>query len=238
MIFDPSRGTAGYVWLWGPRAVTTWAFWQYYDIGANTWTSRSVTGTALAAAWGTDASLVHTCSTYNAGGNDDYIYLIGNNAVTWYRYSIVGNSWSVMANNLTAAAGVGCAIHWVFGYDPDKLYVIRGIATATIYTQSIGTPAAWAALTYNPATETFTTGTSSDYDGGTRIYIQKDATQRILYLQLDTAKMMVGPMFPYTGTAIVGDKLATIKSTEATPVTFLYLLMNTGQYMWRILVTW
>lgn len=239
MIFDPSKGTAGYIWLWGPRSVTTWAYWQYYDIATNTWTSRSVTGTALAAAWGTDASLVHTCSNYNAAGNDDFIYLIGNNATVWYRYSIAGNAWTIMANALPAACGAGCAIHWCFGYSTDLLYVIRGTATSTIYTQSIGTPAAWVTLTYIPSTETFTTGSSSDYDGGTRIYIQKDATQRVSIFNLAaTYTMSVGPMFPYTGVAIAGDKLATIKSTEATPVMFLYMVMSTGQYMWRILVTW
>lgn len=239
MVFDPSRGTAGYVWLWGPKATTTWCYWQYYDVALHTWTSRSVTGTALAAAWAVDAALCHTCTTYNAGGDDDYIYLIGNNATVWYRYSIVGNSWSVMANALTAACGAGCAIHWCYGYNTDLLYVIRGTATSTIYTQSIGTPAAWVTLAYLPATETFTTGSSSDYDGGTKIYMEVNATQRVLVFNLAAAYTMgVGPQFPYTGTAIVGDKMVTVKSTETTPVTFLYLIMNTGQYMWRMLVTW
>lgn len=237
LCFDPSRGTAGYVWLFGPKATANWCYFQYYDIALNTWTSRAVP--VLAAAWGTDCSLVHTCSSYNGAGNDDYLYMIGNNATAWYRYSIIGNSWSVMANVLTAAAGAGCAIHWCWGYSTDLLYVIRGTATATIYTQSIGVPAAWVTLTYIPSTETFSSGTSSDYDGGTRIYIQKDATQRLLFLNLAaTYTMEPGPVFPYTGTAIAGDKLATIKSTEVTPVMFIYLLMNTGQYMWRYLVTW
>lgn len=29
--------------------------------------------------------------------NDDFLYLIGNNAVTMYRYSISANTWTVMA---------------------------------------------------------------------------------------------------------------------------------------------
>lgn len=238
MVFDPSLNR---VWLFGPRTTANYAYFQYYDITLNTWTSRAIPA-GLAAIWAVDASLVHTCTTYNGAGTDDYIYLIGNNSTTWYRYGIGANAWVAspagFGVNLTAAAGAGCAIHWCYGYATDTLYIIRATATATIYAYTIGVPAI-ATITYNPATETFTTGTSSEYDGGTRIYIQKDATQRVLQLNLaGTYTMTPACTFPYTGTAIVGDKLTTVKSTETTPVTFLYLLMNTGQYVWRVLVTW
>jgi hypothetical protein len=238
MVFDPSRGSEGYVWLFSPKATASWAYFQYYDVALHTWTSRAVPA-ALAVAWATSASLAHTCSTYAAGGNDDYIYLIGNGAVTWYRYSIVGNSWSSMANNLTAAPGAGCAIWWCYGYSTDLLYVIRGSATTTIYTQSISAPAAWVTVSYLPAFETFGSGSASSYDGSTHIVIQKDATQRTLRFNLAaTHTMSVGVTFPYTGTAVEGNKMCHIKSTEATPVTFIYFLMNTGQFMWRVLETW
>ncbi len=56
----------------------------------------SNTGTTLtvASAWTTNPDAT---STYSIEGNDDYLYLLGNGAVTLYRYSISGNSWSTLS---------------------------------------------------------------------------------------------------------------------------------------------
>lgn len=43
-------------------------------------------------------------STFEVTANDDYIYLLGNNAVAMYRYSISGNSWSTLAPTTARAA--------------------------------------------------------------------------------------------------------------------------------------
>lgn len=235
LVFDPSRGTLGYVWLFAPLTASPWAMFAYYDIAANTWTSRNVPA-GLAAAFGTDAYLAHTCSTINAAGNDDYIYLIGNNSTTWYYFSITGNSWTSMGTALPAAAGAGCALRWVFGYNTDRLYYIRGTATASVWYYSIATPG-FTAVTYQPATETFTTGTCTAYDTIKTIYIQKDATHRIYRLILDTLVMEPAGMLPYlSGAAIVGDGLVYIKTLDAAE--FLYYRRHTGTEFWRMLIGW
>jgi hypothetical protein len=235
MCFDPSQGTAGYVWLFGPLTASPWAMFAYYDIAANAWTSRNAP-TGLGAAWSIDAALAHTCTTYNAGGTDDYIYLIGNNSTTWYRFSITGNAWTSMATALTAAAGAGCSIHWVYGYNTDRLYIIRATATATVYYYTIATPS-MNTLTYQPSSETFTTGSMAAYDGVNRIYIVKDATHRMYYLQLDTAIMYPGGLWPYTsGTAMVGDGLTRIVTPDN--AVFLYYRRQTGTEFWRMLIGW
>jgi hypothetical protein len=85
-----------------------------YNVATNTWTTRSVTN--LPTTFGTDASLCHTCSTYNAAGDDDFIYLIGNNASIFYRYSIVGDSWVASPTTIASCnstSGAGCAIIWM-----------------------------------------------------------------------------------------------------------------------------
>ena len=169
MIFDPSKGTAGYVWAFISNGVAT-PTWQYYDCAANIWTARSVTN--LPATFGTDGCLSHPCTSYG-GAADDTIYLIGNNATVFYVFTISTNAWAT-GTAVTAAPGAGCALHFVPAYSVDKLICIRGAATATVYEYTISTPG-WVAKTIVPATETFTTGTMSKLKSGTsKIMIQKD----------------------------------------------------------------
>jgi hypothetical protein len=233
MTYDPSRG---YVWLFAPYSSSPYAVFAYYDTAAGAWTSRNAPS-GLASQWGTDADLTHTCTTYNAGGNDDYLYLIGNNSTTWYRFSVSGNSWTTMATAITAAPGAGCGIYWVYGYDTDKLYIIRGGATSTIYVYSIGTPG-FTTLSYIPSAETFTTGTCASYDGGTSIYIQKDATQRVYRLKLQASPVLEpsGTILYTAGTAHVGQGMMFAKSADG--LLFLYYRQQSGTYFFRALIWW
>lgn len=233
MTYDPSRG---YVWLSAALTSSPWHMFAYYDTATNTWTSRNAV-TGLGAAFGTDAALSHTCPSYNAAGNDDYIYLIGNNSTTWYRYSFSGNSWSTMSPALPAAAGAGCALVWAFGFNADRLYYLRGTASASLYYFTISTPAWSADTAYQPKTETFTAGTCVAYDGANRIFITKDATHRIYYYQLNEDKMYPGGYWPYlSGTAIVGDGLVYVKSEDGAE--YIYYRRHTGTELWRMLIGW
>lgn len=230
MIFDPSQGAAGRIWAFISNGTATPTF-QYYDVATNVWTARSVTN--IPATFGGDASMVHTCSTYNGAGNDDYIYLIGNNQTPFYRYSIAGNAWSVMANAVTAAPGAGCYITWLPTYSTDKLVVIRGGATATVYEYNIATPG-WATVTIVPATETFTIGTMSTTRWGTgKIVIQKDVTNRVY--ELDMSTMAVTPLATQyivaTGAAHVADLFFYVK--EANGIEYLYYGLHTSAYFLR-----
>jgi hypothetical protein len=234
MVFDPSRGTRGYIWLFGPLSSSPYAVFAYYDIANNTWTSRAVP--SLSAQWGTDASLVHTCTAYHTSGNDDYIYLIGNGSTVFFRYSISANSWTTLAG-LPAGAGAGCAIHWDWGTggDVDKLYVLRGAGTSTLYSYSISGNS-WTTVTYVPATETFTTGTTTAYDPvRRRIWIQKDNTHRMYYLDLATLTMYPGGVWPYAGgTAVVGDGLCYVRTPDGAE--YIYFRRHSGTEFWRTLI--
>lgn len=220
--YDPSRG---YVWALISNG-TVAPTWQYYNTATNAWTARAVTN--LPATFGTDSSICHTCTTYDVGGNDDYLYLIGNNATPWYRYSVVGNSWTVMANAVTAAPGAGCAIHWLPTYSTDKLVIIRGGATATVYEYTIGVPA-WATKTIVPATETFTTGTMSCPRWLTdNIIIQHNVTMRIH--TLDMGDLTVTPLCTEyllaTGATHVGDRLLYVIETNG--IAWVYFGLHTS----------
>ncbi len=235
MVFDPSRGAQGYIWLFGPLSSSPFAAFAYYDIANNTWTSRAVPS-GLSAAWGTDARLVHTCSSYNTSGNDDHIYLIGNNSTTFYRYSIENNTWTTLSA-LPASAGAGCGIHWDWGSggNTNFLYAIRGGGSAIIYRYSISGNS-WTSITYRPSTETFTTGTSSVYDPARRrIWIQKDNTLRMFYFDLATSNMIPGGVWPYTpGGAIVGNGLGYVKTPDGAE--YLYFRRHSGVEFWRTLI--
>lgn len=76
-------------------------------------TIASNTGTVItvSVAWTTTPDAT---SQYAIEGNDDFMYLLGNNAVTMYRYSISGNAWTTMAPTTArgAAPGAGMSANW------------------------------------------------------------------------------------------------------------------------------
>jgi hypothetical protein len=77
-------------------------------------TISSNTGTVItvSAAWTTNPDAT---STYSIEGNEDFLYYLGNNAVTLYRYSISANTWSTLSPTAARAAapGTGMSAHWV-----------------------------------------------------------------------------------------------------------------------------
>jgi len=228
MVYDPSRNG---IWLFAPLSTSPYCVFAFYDIATNTWTSKSVPS-GLTAQWGTDASLVHTCPVYNPLGNDNYIYLIGNNSTTWYRYSVSENSWSTMSQALPYAAGSGCALVWTWGFNPDRIYFLVGGGSASIYYFTISTSTFSGDIPYKPKSETFSTGTVVAYDTRNRIYIVKDATHRIYAYVLPQDVLEPAGKIPYgSGTAIVGDGLIYVKLNDGSE--YLYYRRQSGSEFWR-----
>jgi hypothetical protein len=215
-------------------------------------TIASNTGTVLttSSAWGTQPD---STSVYIIEGNEDYIYLAGNNAVTMYRYSISGNAWTVMAPTVarSAAPGLGMCLDWVSEtgnsnwadesdiQDGRYIYSMRGGAGGLIDRFDIagGTAGAgaWAAVTYI-ATETFTTG-SSAFQSGRYLYIRKDATHRFFRFDIVGNHMEAFNTNTYPdGAALLGNKIW-VKNLDPTEnVKWLYSIMNTGTALHRIMI--
>ena len=233
LIFDPSRGAGGYIWALissGSGAPT----FQYYNIATDVWTARSVVG--LPGTFGTDASMTHTCSTINPAGNDDYIYLVGNAATPFYRYTIAGNTWtSAPPLACLSTSGAGCNLQWMPGWNTDYILRLRGTATATLdYYSIVGNT--WNAIAYTPAVETFTTGTIAAPDSTmSYLYIQKDATGRFFRFNPVTSIMepSIAQNIVIFGAATVGDRLVLLKDA-VTGLEFLYFLPHTTSYMMRL----
>jgi hypothetical protein len=192
-------------------------------------------------------------SVYAIEGNDDYLYYMGNNAVTLYRYSITANTWTTLTPTAARAGapGLGMSGHWVWGstnpawtnesaiINGRYLYSFRANATAANpldqYDIALNT---WVSTIVNaPATETLTTGTKYVYSGD-YLYIQKDATGRwFRYSFPDQAMDGWNTMLYTQGAAVIGDTAFDAVYTDgATSIQYVYMLLNTSTVMLRQMV--
>jgi hypothetical protein len=208
--------------------------------------SNTATVLTVSSAWTTTPDAT---SVYSIEGNDDYLYAIGNNAVTLYRYSISANTWSTITPGVARAGapGAGMTANWVdqtgdplWANEADirdgrYIYSLRGGATATLerYDLALNT---WAAITYGPLAEVFTTGSSSDA-AGRYLYIRKDATNRFFKLSVrgNLLEPLATNLYP-DGIAALGDKLWVKQLDSSGSVAWLYSLTNSGTVLHRLML--
>lgn len=212
-------------------------------------TVASNTGTVItvSAAWTTTPDAT---SQYSLEGNDDFIYFMGNNAVTLYRYSIVGNTWTTLTPTAArgGAPGTGMGGSWIHSVPASdwnnesaiingrRIYSFRGAGGALLdyYDIPLNT---WVAVTYAPATETFTTGTKYAYNKD-RLYITKEATGRFFAYDLAENAMQPWGTATYTqGSAVLGDTMFDCTYKDgATEIEYIYFLLNTSTVLLRQMV--
>jgi hypothetical protein len=214
-------------------------------------TIASNTATALTvAAW---TITPDATSTYQISGNDDFLYFMGNGAITLFRYSISANTWSTLSPTQARAAapGAGLSGQWIWNVsDPAwteesaiingrRIYSFRAGAVAAnpldYYDVALNT---WVnAVTYAPATETLTTGTKYVYSGDF-LYIQKDTTGRWFRYSFPGSVMEGWSVMTYTqGAAVVGDTSFDVTYVDgATKITYVYMLLNTSTVLLRQMV--
>lgn len=212
--------------------------------------SNTATVLTVGTAWATTPDAT---SVYAIEGNEDFLYLLGNNAVTMYRYSISANTWTVMAPT-TARAGAS-----VLGMSADVairtgnttwadenniqdgryIYSMRGGAGALIDRFDIagGTAGAgaWANVVYQ-GTEVFGGGSNATIDGR-YIYIKKDATHR--FFKYSITGNYLEPLslnFVADSTAVAGQKLW-VKNLDSTgTVKWLYSQSNSLNTVYRLML--
>lgn len=215
---------------------------QFRTIASNTATTLTV-GTAWTVT--PDATSVYTIE-----GNDDFLYFMGNAAVTLYRYSISANTWTTLTPVAARAAapGAGMSGHWVFNVAEDsrwtdesaiingsRIYSFRGGAVATLDYYDIPQNTWVSGVSYAPATETFTTGSKYVY-AGDYLYIHKDATGRWFRFSLAQQSMVGFTQNVYPGsTAVVGDTAFDVVEPE-TGVRFLMYVLNTSTIVMRCMI--
>lgn len=228
---------------------------QIRSISSNTAGASSVL--TVSSAWTVNPDAT---STYVIEGNDDYFYLLGNAAVAMYRYSIINNTWTVLAPTAARAAvtGSGMTADWIDGVKSTNwtdgsyglhyttllyrqngryIYSFRGAAGNILDVYDIAANTWISGVAYGQQMEVFGGGSCSvDLNGV--IYLQKDATGRLY--RFDVSANVIEPfvLAPVPqGAAVAGDKMFMTTYTDgASEINFLYTLGNTRSELTRWLV--
>lgn len=252
------------------NSAKAWAtnMWANYQVRITAGTGKgqirniaSNTGTVItvSAAWTVTPDAT---SVYSIEGNDDNMYLFGNNAVTLYKFVVSTNTWSTLAPTAAraGASGAGATADWIDGVEEWEgietatnhynntvfkqngryIYCFRGGATSTLDVYDIAANTWISAMPYGGQQETFTTGSNStDMDG--KIYIAKEATGRIF--RFEPAYNRLLPFSTNTnqvalgGTAVVGNKSFILPYVDgATKVQFLYVQRHSSTDLVRVLI--
>lgn len=149
-----------------------------------------------------------------------------------------GTSYSILAQPVR---GVGIEMALPFntsrlGDDVKNLFVARGGGAIGFDVIDLTT----GAMTLVPVGQQFEAlgiGSMYCYDGRDRIYFQKDATNRIYYLDVVTGVIYPAGQWPYVvGTAIVGNRMDIVTTVDG--LKFLYVNRHSNVEMFRTLLFW
>ena len=173
----------------------------------------------------------------------DHMYLIGNNATVIYRYTISTNAWATTSANagfpafpaVTGACGAGCAIKWLPNYYPDRLYILRGGATASMYYYDL-VANTMNAVAYKPDTEIFTTGTCvaarSIRDKNSSLLIYQNNSNK--WFEFNPITLEIVPYaesWQYAdGTALIGDRTCCMTTPDLVETVF-FLQHSTTSFL-------
>lgn len=235
-------------------AANQWANYQIRITGGTgagqirTISSNTATQITVGTAWTTQPDAT---STYSIEGNDDFIYYIGSGTANTYRYSITSNTWTTLTPTAARAAapGAGMSAHWIYGetssawtnensiINGQRIYSFRGTAGAVLDYYDIAANTWVSAITYAPATVTFTTGTKYTYIND-KLYIQKEVTNRWFAFDFAEQNMTGWTTMPVVqSTAIVGDTAFDVTFYNDTmEVHYVYMLMNTSTLLYRQMI--
>jgi hypothetical protein len=238
---------------------------------AKTWTTNQWTNSQVRIVSGTGAGQIRTISSntgttltvptwtttpdatsvYSIEGNDDFIYYMGSNAVTLYRYSISGGTWTTLTPTAArgGAPGAGMSGHWIHSATDSAwtnenailngryIYSFRANGGNLLDRYDIAANTWESSFTVSPSTETFTTGSKWIYNGNF-IYAQKDATGRWFRVNVVTREVDgLSTMPAIQGAALLGDTAWDVEYKDgATVITYLYILGNTSQQVLRSMV--
>lgn len=249
------------------NGLKTWGtnMWANYQVRIKSGTGAgqirtisSNTGTVLtvSAAWAVNPDVT---SVYSIEGNGDYMYLLGNNAVTLYRYTVSTNTWATLTPTAARAAamGAGGTASWIdsvtnwdnetlinhnqagtiFKQNGRYIYSFKGGATSVLDVYDIASNTWISGLTYGNQQETFTAGSHScDLNGS--VYIQKESTGRFFKFDvgmniLTSLSTNVTPQ----GAVLTGNRIFILPYTDGgTEINFLYSIIHTSTILNRCLL--
>jgi hypothetical protein len=191
-------------------------------------------------------------------GNPDYLYLLGNNAVTVYRYSISGNSWttttncSITPNVIGRLMSVSTPIGYNTGlgetqyplnsapftaYNPTAFYLFSNSTVVYSFRTMGQLSPVWTpestTIPENPVSG------SSFCSDGNRFYVAQGNTGRIYICEPRMGSPKALPIKGYVeGAAVAGSKLFFKWADETRTKGWLYSLSNTSNVLKRIQVNY
>lgn len=215
-------------------------------------TIASNTGTVLtvSAAW---TIVPDATSVYSIETNQDHAYLMGNNAVTLYRYTLSTNAWATLSPGAARAAAPGLAASlsmiesqthadWTNEsaiINGRRLYSFRGGAGAVLDYYDVAANTWTSGVVYGGSQETFTTGTMC-CDLGGYIYIQKEsasvAARFFRYSPSDNELIPWSKLIYSMGAPLLGNRMFGMSYTDTATLRYVYLLRHTGTELFRCLV--
>jgi len=259
-IFDTGTGTAASNTTTLVDTTKNWkaSQWVNYQVRITAGTGkgqvRVITAndaTSLTFATGTD---LDATSVYSIEGDENAIYYLGNGAVTMYKYSISGNSWSTVSVTAARAGapaagmtadwvGVTGDIGWANPNDClDGRYIYSMRPTSGILDRYDISTRAWlptTGVTYLPVL-TLGNGSSSFWDGK-YIYYMVQGTAAIP-VRIYKYNVRGNYMEPFAedwylgGAAVVGDKLWIKDLSSAGIIKWLYYMSGTSTIVRRIMI--
>jgi hypothetical protein len=137
-----------------------------------------------------------------------------------------------------AGTGAGTSLEHLYNTSTKQkgryMFATRGGTTNYMYLYDI-TTSTWDVLSQTPNSETFSSGTFSSYDGDDRVYIQRDATGRVLYYDLTDNNVYSYNQVPFgMGNATLGNKMSILKTEDG--LKFIYIPRHSSNEFWRSLL--
>ena len=213
-------------------------------------TISSNTGTQLtvSANWTTTPDAT---SGYSIEGNDDYLYMTGNNSAGLWRLTISTGTWTTMASrNVSYAAGNGLSAHWINKANDDTwkdenniqngryIYSFRGGNSFDLQRYDIAANTWPLNITnYDNAIYPFTTGSRFAERSGI-IYCYHNNTQRLYRFDVVRNQMLGTTLYPLSVTT---EQFApTMEICEYfdgdTKIPYLYMAQGNQVQMLRMMI--
>jgi hypothetical protein len=213
--------------------------------------SNLATQIFVTAAWTT---IPDATSGYMIEGSQDTLYLLGNNALPMYRYTISTDTWATVTQNVARAAapGVGVSANWIIDQkaapwtNPSailngrRIYSARANGTAVMDYFDIPT-ASWFVATSPTMNSTFNLGAgyAQDDTGGILFVDTVVASGPSRILRYDPNSLRTEPratfLYPASATLLSGDRLAPIDFDFGNgPIQYLYWNINGTQAFYRV----
>lgn len=210
-------------------------------------TSNTATTLTVSSAWTVTPDAT---SQFVIEGNSDYIYFMGNGAVTMYRYSISAGTWTTLAPTVarTGAPVAGMSGHWVYNvldaaWNTESnylngvyIYSFRG-TTAILDRYNIATNAWESDIAHTPKTEVYPTGMSWAY-ADSYIYAMIPATGRLIKYNIAEQRTEPCSQLWYAQSTVhIGDRMFDAVYTDgATTLRWLYYLTSNQTTLFRMLL--